>query len=81
MAKKPVTKLDWLAEQVVGVLHDQGLDAAYIEDIEATLAGNDRFAVLIWCNNLDSGNKSRLANRLNISETDLLTTLKTLQKM
>lgn len=81
MAKKPVIKLDWLARQVVYVFEDQDFDAAYIEDTKATLAGRDHFSVLLWCNHLDSSNKAALAKRLNITEADLVTTLKTLQKM
>lgn len=78
MAKKT---LDWLALQIIAVFAERGLNAAYIEDTQKTLTGRDRLSVLLWCNNLDSDNKAALANRLHVNETDLATTLRTLQKI
>jgi len=80
MAKK-IKKLDWLALQIIDVLDEQGFDAPYIEGIKDTLAGKDRFAVLLWCNNLDSGNTEALAKRLNVTHEELTVTAKTLQKL
>ena len=79
MAK--IKKLDWLAQRIIDVLEEQGLDAPYIEDIKDTLGERDRFAVLLWCNNLDSGNTEALAKRLNVSHEELSVTVKTLQKL
>jgi hypothetical protein len=42
-------QLDWLAEEVLDTFTGLGFDAPYIEDKRHTLAGKDRFAVLVWC--------------------------------
>lgn len=78
---KKIKKLDWLAVQIIDVLEDQGFDAPYIDDIRETLSGRDRFAVLLWCNNLDTGNTEALAKRLNVSSEELSVTVKTLQRL
>lgn len=75
---------DWLAAQIVEIFEaaDDNFDSHYISDIKATLAGRDRFSVLIWCNaGLDSKRKEALAKRINVSTDDLTTTLRTLQRI
>ena len=74
-------QLDYLAEEVLSTFTDLGFDTHYIEDKRYTLAGQDRFAVLVWCNNLDAGCKEALANRLGIALDDLDTTIKTLARL
>ena len=43
-------QLDWLAEEVLATFTELGFNAHYIEDKRHTLAGQDRFEVLVWCN-------------------------------
>jgi hypothetical protein len=74
-------QLDWLAEEVLATFAELGFDAPYIADKRNTLAGKDRFAVLVWCNNLDAGCREALANRLGIALDDLDTTIKTIGKL
>lgn len=78
---KKLKRLDWLAVRIIDVLDEQGFDAPYIDDIKDTLAGRDRFAVLLWCNNLDASNAEALAKRLNVSHEELSVTVKTLQRL
>jgi hypothetical protein len=73
-------QLDWLAEEVISTFAGLGFDRAYILDKHNALTGKDTFAVLVWCNNLDSKCKVALAERLGVSEDDLTITLKTLAK-
>jgi hypothetical protein len=76
--------LDWLAERIIEVFEnsDDNFDSHYISDIKDTIAGRDRLSVLIWCNaGLDHHRKAALAKRLNINLDDLITTLKTLQRI
>lgn len=40
-------QLDWLAEEVLDTFAGLGFDVPYIEDKRHTLAGKDRFAVLV----------------------------------
>ena len=51
----PSKPLDYLAEEVLTTFAELGFDPHYIEDKRHTLAGKDRFSVLVWLNNLDSG--------------------------
>lgn len=81
MAKKTETKLDWLAQHVIGMIEEQGFDQPYIDDIKKTLTGQTRYSVLVWCNNLDSLRKDALAIILGVSEHDFAVTLKTVQKI
>jgi len=74
-------QLDWLAEEVLATLTWLGFDAAYIADKRHSLAGKDRFAVLVWCNQLDLTCKKALAKRLAVSAADLSITIKTLAKL
>jgi len=74
-------QLDYLAEEVLSTFTELGFDRAYILDKRNTLTGKDRFAVLVWCNNLDSKCKAALAEQLGVSEDDLSITLKTLAKL
>jgi hypothetical protein len=74
-------QLDWLAEEVLDTFAGLGFDAPYIEDKRDILAGKDRFAVLVWLNNLDSKCKAALAERLGVSTADFSITIKTLAKL
>ena len=74
-------QLDWLAEEVLDTFTGLGFDALYIEDKRHALAGKDRFAVLVWCNDMNSKCKKALAERLGVSDDDLSITIKTLAKL
>ena len=74
-------QLDWLAEEVLATFAELDLDIPYIEDKRHALAGKDRFAVLVWCNNLDLTCKKALAERLGVSAADFSITIKTLAKL
>ena len=74
-------QLDYLAEEVLSTFTELGFDRAYILDKRNTLTGKDRFAVMVWCNNLDTKCKAALAERLGVSEDDLSITLKTVSRL
>ena len=74
-------QLDYLAEEVLSTFADLGFDRAYILDKRNALTDKDTFAVLVWCNNLDSKCKAALAERLGVSDDDLSITLRTLAKL
>jgi len=74
-------QLDYLAEEVLTTFAELGFDRAYILDKRNTLTGKDRFAVMVWCNNLDTKCKAALAERLGVSEDDLSITLKTVSRL
>lgn len=78
-------KMDWLmddlGEEILNTLEELGFDEEYIQDKQCILAGKNRFAVLLWCNELDSSCKAALADRLGIEVDDFNTTLKTLTKL
>jgi hypothetical protein len=74
-------KLDWLAEEILATFAELGFNMSYIEDKRHSLAGKDRFAVLIWCNNLDSKCKKALAERLGVSLDNFIVTLQTLTRL
>ena len=74
-------QLDWLAEEVLDTFAGLGFDAPYIADKRDTLAGKDRFAVLVWCNSLDPRCREALAERLGINADDFDTTIKTVCRL
>lgn len=74
-------KLDCLAEEIMDVFELLGFDDTYISDKRDTLAELDRFAVLLWCNNLDQRCREVLARQLGINVDDFSTTIKTLQRL
>jgi hypothetical protein len=85
MNKKPIKKaqapqLDWLAEQVCAVLEATcGKD--YVDSKRQRLAGEPRFKVLVWLNELDMQNLMALANRLGVPVADLDVTRKTARSL
>ena len=78
-------KTDWLmddlGEEILVTFKELGFDEEYIQDKQSILAGKNRFAVLLWCNELDSQCKAVLADRLGIEADDFNTTLKTLTRL
>ena len=78
-------KSDWLmddlGEEILSLFKELGYDKEYIQDKHSILAGKNRFAVLLWCNELDSISKVALADRLGIEVDDFNITLKTLTKL
>ena len=78
-------KTDWLMddleEEILSIFKEFGFDKEYIQDKQGILAGKNRFAVLLWCNELDANCKAALADRLGIEVDDFNITLKTLTKL
>ncbi|MDO9046892.1 MAG: hypothetical protein Q7U66_04045 [Methylobacter sp.] len=78
-------KTDWLmdalGEEILDTFKDLGFDEEYIQDKQSILAGKNRFAVLLWCNELDLRCKAALADKLGVEMDDFNTTLKTLTKL
>ncbi|MFA5924428.1 MAG: hypothetical protein WC856_24590 [Methylococcaceae bacterium] len=74
-------KLDWLAVQVISTFRELGFDEAYLADKEHELSGKDRFAVLLWCNNLDKLCLEALAGQLGIDAGDFAVTVKTIKRL
>jgi hypothetical protein len=83
MTVKKTTKpkpLDWLAEQACAVLEEScGKD--YADAKRHRLAGEPRFKVLVWLNELDSENLTALAARLNVPAADLDITRRTARSL
>ena len=83
MTVKKTTKpkpLDWLAEQACAVLEARcGKD--YADATRHRLAGEPRFKVLVWLNELDSENLTALAARLNVPAADLDITRRTARSL
>jgi hypothetical protein len=78
--KKQPAPLDWLAEQACAVLEEScGKD--YADDKRHRLAGEPRFKVLVWLNELDSQNLITLATHLNIPADDLDITRRTVRSL
>lgn len=78
--KKQPAPLDWLAEQVCAVLETTcGKD--YADGKCLRLAGEPRFKVLVWLNELDEENLAALANRLNVPVADLDITRRTARSL
>ena len=75
-----VMKLDWLAQVVVEVLGER-LGAAYAEEVAERLAGENRFGVVLWLNDLDQDNLYALAERLGVDPVDLDITRRTAQRL
>lgn len=79
-AKTKAPQLDWLAEQVCAVLEATcGKD--YADEKRRRLAGEPRFKVLVWLNELDHHNLTALANRLGVPVVDLDVTRKTVRSL
>ena len=78
-------KSDWLMDdlggEILSLFKELGFDKEYIQDKHSILAGKNRFAVLLWCNELDANCKAALADRLGIEVDDFNATLKTLAKL
>jgi hypothetical protein len=78
-------KSDWLMDdlggEILNTFNALGFDEEYIQDKQCILAGKNRFAVLLWCNELDASCKAALAERLGIEMNDFNTTIKTLTKL
>jgi hypothetical protein len=74
-------QLDWLAEEVLATYAELNFDVGYIDDIRHRLAGEDRFAVLVWCNSMDNKCREVLAERLGINADDFDTTIKTVCRL
>ncbi len=76
-APKP---LDWLAEQACAVL-EASCGKDYADARRRRLAGEDRFKVLVWLNELDSQNLAALANRAGVSASSLDVTRRTVRSL
>lgn len=78
-------KTDWLmddlGEEILVTFKELGFDEEYIQDQQSILAGKNRFAVLLWCNELDASCTAALADKLGVKVDDFNTTLKTLIKL
>lgn len=85
MNQKPIKKvqapqLDWLAEHVCAVL-ETTCGKSYADSKRQRLAGEPRFKVLVWLNELDYKNLTALADRLNVPVADLDVTRKTVRSL
>ena len=79
-SKSQPKPLDWLAEQACAVLEETcGKD--YADAKRHRLAGEPRFKVLVWLNELDSENLTALAARLNVPAADLDITRRTARSL
>jgi hypothetical protein len=78
-------KTDWLMDdlgiEIIKTFKELDFAEEYIQDQQSILAGKNRFAILLWCNNLDERCKAALADKLGIKVDDFSTTLKTLSKL
>jgi hypothetical protein len=78
-------KTDWLMDdlglEILKTYKELGFEDEFIQDQQSILAGKNRFAILLWCNNLDESCKAVLADKLGIEVDDFKTTLQTLTKL
>lgn len=78
-------KTDWLMDdlgiEILNTFKELDFAEEYIQNQQSILAGKNRFAILLWCNDLDESCKAALAYKLGIDEDDFNTTLKTLAKL
>ncbi|MGZ8174896.1 MULTISPECIES: hypothetical protein [Methylobacter] len=78
-------KTDWLmddlGEEILDTFKELGFDEQYIQDQQSILAGKNRFAILLWCNELDASCTAALADKLGVKVDDFNITLKTLAKL
>jgi len=73
--------MDDLGEEILDIFKELGFDEDYIQDQQSILAGKNRFAILLWCNELDASCNAALADRLGVNVDDFNITLKTLTKL
>ena len=62
--------LDWLASVICDVL-EENLGAGYAHGKRERLSGVDRFGILVWMNELDSGNLHDIAKKLDVDTDEL----------
>lgn len=58
-----------------------GMTEAWLYEKAERLNGKDKLNVLLWLNNLDYQNLTRVANELNVQVDELETTIKTLRSV
>jgi hypothetical protein len=76
------SRLNYLACSVIRALSTNDfLSEAWLHEKAAKLNGKDKYDVVLWISNLDSGNMERVANELNISIENLNVTLETLRSI
>jgi len=73
--------MDCLAEEILATFKELGFDDEFIQNQRHALVGKNRFAILLWCNDLDSNCKAALAGRLGVKADDFNITLRTLTKL
>ncbi len=73
--------LDCLAEEILATFKELGFDDEFIQEQRRILVGKNRFAILLWCNDLDLSCKAVLAERLGVKADDFNITLRTLTKL
>ncbi len=73
--------LDGLAEEILATFKEHDFHDEFVQETRRALVGKNRFAILLWCNELDAKFKAALAERLGIQIDDFNTTLKTLTKL
>ncbi len=74
-------KLDYLATEILRMFKELGFDKGYIAEKESDFNGKDRFAMLLWCNNLDSNCLEQLAKNLGVNFDDFKVTIKTVRSL
>ncbi len=64
--------MDFLGEEILATFTELGFDEEYIQDKKNSLAGKNKFDILLWCDdNLDSRCKAALADRLRVDAENL----------
>ncbi len=75
-------KTDWLMDdlgiEILITFKELGFAEEYTQNQQSILAGKNKFAILLWCNELDENCKAALADKLGIDRDDFNATLKTL---
>ncbi len=79
--RKTDWQMDCLAEEVLATFKELGFDDEFIQTQRHILVGKNRFAILLWCNDLDSNCKAALAERLGLKADDFNITLRTLTQL
>ncbi len=74
-------KLDYIATEVLKMFKERGFNNSYIEDKQSNFDGKDRFAMLLWCNNLDDDCLEVLVKNLDVELVDFVITIRTLKSL
>ena len=72
---------DYIALEILRLFEENGYSEGYIEEKKERFKNQNRFQMLLWCNNLDDDNLKLLANNLKVDLDSFMITIRTLRKL